>query len=60
VQVAYLLPTPDVVQRECAPLLAIPDQYPKLLLTLGRLPPGDVRGIPHLNLVDWLLADSES
>ena len=35
-QVAYLLSTPEVLPRECAPLLGIPDQYPKLLLTLDR------------------------
>jgi predicted AAA+ superfamily ATPase len=42
-------------ERELAPLLAIRDSHPKLLLTLDRLAGGGPAGIQHRWLPDWLL-----
>jgi hypothetical protein len=56
IQVAYLLPTKATVEREAAPLLAVKDNYPKLLLTLGREVGDDYEGVQRLYLPDWLEA----
>ena len=41
--------------REFAPLKAIPDNYPKTVLTLDRFSVGNYDGIEAVNVVDWLL-----
>jgi predicted AAA+ superfamily ATPase len=54
IQVAYLLADETVIQREFSVLAQIPDQYPKLVLSLDTF---DMSrdGIRHLNLIDFLL-----
>ncbi|MDR1855519.1 MAG: ATP-binding protein [Azoarcus sp.] len=54
VQVAYLLPTKETLERETSPLLAVRDNYPKLLLTLDREMGRDVAGIQRRYLPEWL------
>jgi predicted AAA+ superfamily ATPase len=54
IQVAYLLPEKTTVERELAPLLAVKDNYPKLLLTLDREAGDDCEGVRRLYLPDWL------
>lgn len=54
VQVAYLLPTRATLEREAAPLLAVGDNYPKILLTLDREMGVDYEGVQRLYLPDWL------
>jgi hypothetical protein len=54
IQVAYLLPSKTTLQRESAPLLAVRDNYPKLLLTLDREMGDDYEGVRRLYLPDWL------
>ena len=54
IQVAYLLPTKKTVEREAAPLLAVKDNFPKLLLTLDREMGDDYEGVRRLYLPDWL------
>ncbi|MEI8243172.1 MAG: ATP-binding protein [bacterium] len=54
VQVAYLLPTRATLEREVAPLLAVADNYPKLLLTLDRAMGDDYQGVQRRYLPDWL------
>ena len=54
IQVAYLLPSKATVERESAPLLAVKDNYPKLLLTLDRELGDDYEGVRRLYLPDWL------
>ncbi|MEI7899126.1 MAG: ATP-binding protein [bacterium] len=56
IQVAYLLPTKATVERETAPLLAVKDNYPKVLLTLDREAGDDYEGVRRLYLPDWLEA----
>ncbi len=41
--------------REMAPLKAIPDNYPKTVITLDRYTPGNYEGIQVVNAIDWLL-----
>lgn len=42
-------------ERELKPLKAIKDNHPKFLLTLDRVGVGNIDGIQHINLIDWLL-----
>ena len=42
-------------RRELAPLLAIPDHYPKTVLTLDADPPSSERGVRVVNALDFLL-----
>ena len=54
VQVAYLLASADTIEREFKPLLAIPDAYPKLVLSMDTDWGSDYNGVRRLNLVEWL------
>ena len=55
IQVTYLLASDETVQREFKPLLAIPDAYPKMVLSMDTDWGSDYYGVRRLNLVDWLL-----
>lgn len=55
IQVAQSVLDDEVRKREYAPLLAIEDNHPKLVLTLDRIGNGDYEGIQQVNLIDWLL-----
>lgn len=54
-QVALTVRDPATLERELRPLQAIPDQYPKTLLTLDPDPPMDCNGICQLCVTDFLL-----
>lgn len=58
IQVAYLLTTKATMEREIAPLLAVKDNYPKLLLTLDREGSDNYEGVQCLYLPDWMEAGS--
>lgn len=60
IQVAYLLPTRKTLEREVTPLLAIQDNYPKLLLTLDQTMGNDYEGVQRLYLPAWLLQEEGS
>jgi predicted AAA+ superfamily ATPase len=47
--------SPQTRARELAPLLAIKDSYPKLILSLDQHAGGSENGIEHRWLPDWLL-----
>ena len=53
-QVAYLLASPETVEREFAPLLNIRDNFPKYVLSMDEFSFGR-QGILHRNIRDWLL-----
>ena len=55
IQVAYLLAAPQTIEREFGALLAIPDNYPKFVLSLDTAFGEDFEGIRRLNLLDFLL-----
>ena len=58
VQVTYLMPTKETREREFGALLAIPDQFPKMVLSLDRLNLGG-NGILHKYIPEFLLETEE-
>jgi predicted AAA+ superfamily ATPase len=54
IQVAASVRDRAALQRELAPLRAVNDHYPKMLLTLDDDPDGDYDGITRRNALDWL------
>jgi len=55
-QVATTLHNEDTLNRELASLRAIPDQYPKIILTMDAPLNRDVDGVRIINIIDFLLA----
>lgn len=55
IQVTYLLASKDAVKRKTTPLSAIPDAYPKLVLSIDTAWGGGYNGVKRRYLVDWLL-----
>ncbi|MBQ6067474.1 MAG: ATP-binding protein, partial [Clostridia bacterium] len=55
VQVAYLLATDAVIQREFDVLEAVPDNYPKYVVSMDEFDMSR-NGIKHRNVRDFLLA----
>jgi predicted AAA+ superfamily ATPase len=55
-QVAASIMSSDTLARELASLKAIPDDYPKYLITNDRLPNPDFDGIRQINIIDFLLS----
>lgn len=55
IQVSYLLSSEETKEREFRPLLAIKDNFPKLILTLDDLPESNENGILRKNLRQWLM-----
>lgn len=53
-QVCYLLHTPQVIHREFGSLEAIPDHYPKYVISLDKQAPENRNGIRHLHLLTFL------
>ena len=58
VQVSYLLASERTRRREFDALLAVPDNHPKLVLSLDPLSLSR-DGVEHRNLVEWLIAAEE-
>ena len=57
IQVSYLLASNKTIEREFSPLLAIADNYPKLVLSMDPIFGDDYKGIKRIHLVDFLLAE---
>ena len=57
VQVTASMTDPSTFEREMRPLREIPDNYPKIVLTLDRFSDGDYEGILVRNAIDWLLEE---
>ena len=55
VQVAYLLASPETVEREFSVLSGIADHYPKWVLSMDNVPIGGREGIHWRNVIDFLL-----
>lgn len=55
IQVAASMTEESTFNREIAPLRSIRDNYPKMILTLDKLTPGNYDGIEVRNVIDWLL-----
>ncbi|AMK16260.1 ATP-binding protein [Methanobrevibacter olleyae] len=58
VQVSYLLASDETIEREFALLNKIKDNYPKYIITMDDADMSN-NGIKHLNLVDFLLGNSD-
>ena len=56
IQVSYLINSEETKEREYRPLLAISDNFPKLILTMDDLPQSNEGGIIRKNIREWLLA----
>ncbi len=54
VQVAYLITSPKVKQREFGNLLDVPDNYPKMVVSMDEMTQGDYKGIKQINIIDFL------
>lgn len=54
-QVAYLLASEDTLEREFGALAAIPDNYPKTVLSLDPTSPGERAGIEWGNVIEFLM-----
>jgi predicted AAA+ superfamily ATPase len=55
VQVAYLIPDSNVEDREFGNLLKIPDNYPKIVVSMDEILFSDKQGIEHLHIRKILL-----
>ena len=58
VQVAYIISPEETKERELRPLkslLALGDNFPKLILTMDELPPSNENGIVRRNIRVWIL-----
>lgn len=56
-QVSASILDPNTRDRELAPLLAVPDQYDKIILTMDRTYIRDYQGVKSENIIDFLLGD---
>ncbi len=54
IQVAYVLPDQEVIQREFGNLLLIKDNYPKWVITLDDLSLGNIQGVLHKSIWEVL------
>jgi predicted AAA+ superfamily ATPase len=58
IQVAYLLSSDDVIDREFGNLLSVPDNYPKYVVTMDDYPAiTTYKGIKHMHFLDFLCLD---
>jgi len=57
IQVAYLLPDEDTIQREFWNLLKIRDGRRKIVISWDKFPIKKYEGIEHINIVDFLQMD---
>lgn len=54
IQVAYLIPTEEVHQREFGNLLVIPDNFPKFVLSMDEINGDSYEGIQHVHVEEFL------
>lgn len=57
VQVAYLISDKATKEREFGNLLAIKDNYPKIVVSMDRFSNGDYNGVKHWQIIDFLQND---
>lgn len=55
IQVCYLLPNEETLTRELRPLLAIDDNYPKLILSMDKIAVDEIKGIKRKHIINFLL-----
>jgi predicted AAA+ superfamily ATPase len=57
IQVCYLLPNQEVINREFGNLMSIKDNYPKYVVSMDEFAPKNIEGIRHLHLREFLLME---
>lgn len=55
IQVAYLLTSPETIEREFSALKSLKDNYPKYVISMDEVFGKDIDGIQRIKLVDFLL-----
>lgn len=55
IQVAYLLASPETIEREFSVLKQIKDNYPKYVISMDKVFGNDFAGIRRINFIDFLL-----
>ena len=58
IQVAYLTPDKETLNRELRPLRDIPDNYPKYLVTMNEIPASSEEGIQRMPVEQFLLRET--
>ncbi len=58
VQVTYTMGSPETIEREFSPLLAIDDHYPKYVVSLDEHFSDNIDGVQHIGLADFLSAET--
>ena len=58
-QVCYLLASEETIQREFGVLAAVPDNYPKTVLSMDVIGPENKEGIRWQNLIEFLMENAE-
>lgn len=58
IQVAYLIHDAVTKEREFGNLTAIPDNYPKIVVSMDKMIGSDYQGIQHRQIIDFLLDDT--
>ena len=53
IQVAYLLESDEIIEREFRPLLKVNDNFPKYVVSMDKILQSQ-NGIKHINLIDFL------
>ena len=56
IQVAFHIDSSAVQEREFGNLLSIQDQYPKIVISMDEFAGGNVKGVEHLHVRDFLLS----
>jgi len=54
IQVAHLITDDKIKEREFGSLLAIPDNFPKIVISMDEVAGGSYQGIQHLHIEDFL------
>jgi hypothetical protein len=60
IQAAYMIPDDKTRDREFGNLLAIPDNYPKKVVTMDPIDGVSYKGVEHICLEDFLLSATQS
>ena len=60
IQVAYLITDNKVKEREFGNLLTIPDNFPKMVISMDEITGGSYQGIQHLHIEDFLISITET
>jgi len=54
IQVAYLITNKKTQEREFGNLLAIKDNYPKIVVSMDQVAGGEYKGVKHIKIIDFL------